>query len=406
MTYYTIQKMWHIYGKQYDLTTFANRHPGGAEIIEKTKGIEDCTPLFESYHAFSDIAAIKQSLDKYEIKADDDTVVVDPYANDFTTYHKLIEKIKEIFPDRAAIKAQPYWYVYSIFVGYLYVSLIYRLAFCQYSTFVKCILALFASSMEVSLLFNVLHDASHYAVTENPVINNIVSTATQGWTVWNHSLWTMHHIILHHSFTGSAKDPDTTLYDYTKMMNISKFNPQIQKYINHFIFTIAPGQHTLQSFLYTRRAYLEYPNNIYYTTYDASIILFKFMFLYSIGFLPALIYLTNINLLYYVNVFPNHDLVETHENNYDGPDWAKRQICNSGNFLNDEKWWGMIFGGINYQIEHHLFPNMSNQNYPVIAPIVKKFCQENDIPYVHEETLEGAYHSFTKRVLSKKEKEA
>jgi hypothetical protein len=46
---------------------------------------------------------------------------------------------------------------------------------------------------------------------------------------------------------------------------------------------------------------------------------------------------------------------------------------------------------------------MSNQNYPIIAPIVKKFCEENNIPYVHEATLVGAYHSFMKRVLSKKE---
>jgi len=395
--------MWHIYGKQYDLTTFANRHPGGAEIIEKTKGLEDCTALFESYHAFSDIAAIKQSLDKYEIKNEDDTVIVETYATDFTTYHKLVEKIKDIFPDHASIKAQPYWYVYSMFVGYLYVSFIYRLAFCQYSTFIKCIFAIFASGMEVSLLFNILHDASHYAITENPRINNAVSTVTQAWTVWNHSLWTLHHIILHHSFTGNAKDPDHSLYDYANMINVSKFSPKIQQYINTFIFAIVPGQHTLQSFLYARRGYLEYPNNIYYTSCDASIILLKFAFLYSMGFLPALIYLANINVLYYVNVFPNHDLIQTHANNYDGPDWAKRQICNSGNFLNRERWWGMVFGGINYQIEHHLFPNMSNQHYPTIAPIVKKFCEENDIPYVHEETLIGAYHSFMKRVLSKKE---
>ena len=290
-----------------------------------------------------------------------------------------------------------------MFVGYLYVSFIYRLAFCQYSTFIKCIFAIFASGMEVSLLFNILHDASHYAITENPRINNAISTVSQAWTVWNHSLWTLHHIILHHSFTGGAMDPDHSLYDYTNITNISKFSPKIQQYINTFIFAIAPGQHTLQSFFYARRGYLEYPNNIYYTSYDASIILLKFMFLCSIGFLPALLYLANINVLYYVNVFPNHDLIQTHANNYDGPDWAKRQICNSCNFLNREKWWTMVFGGINYQIEHHLFPNMSNQHYPIIAPIVKKFCEENDIPYVHEETLIGAYHSFMKRVLSKKE---
>ena len=290
-----------------------------------------------------------------------------------------------------------------MFVGYLYVSFIYKLAFCQYSTFVKCIFAIFASGMEVSLLFNVLHDASHYAITENPRINNAVSTVTQAWTVWNHSLWTLHHIILHHSFTGNAKDPDHSLYDYSNMINVSKFSPHIQQYINTFIFAIVPGQHTLQSFFYARRAYLEYPNNIYYTSYDASIILLKFVFLCSMGILPALIYLANINVLYYVNVFPNHDLIQTHANNYDGPDWAKQQICNSGNFLNRERWWTMIFGGINYQIEHHLFPNMSNQHYPMIAPIVKKFCEENDIPNVHEETLVGAYRSFMKRVLSKKE---
>ena len=254
-----------------------------------------------------------------------------------------------------------------------------------------------------SLLFNILHDASHYAITENPRINNAVSTVTQAWTVWNHSLWTLHHIILHHSFTGNAKDPDHSLYDYANMINVSKFSPKIQQYINTFIFAIVPGQHTLQSFFYARRGYLEYPNNIYYTSYDASIILLKFAFLYSMGILPALIYLANINVLYYVNVFPNHDLIQTYANNYDGPDWAKQQICNSGNFLNRERWWTMIFGGINHQIEHHLFPNMSNQHYPIIAPIVKKFCEENDIPYVHEETLVGAYRSFMKRVLSKKE---
>ena len=62
-----------------------------------------------------------------------------------------------------------------------------------------------------------------------------------------------------------------------------------------------------------------------------------------------------------------------------------------------------MFGGINYQIEHHLFPNMSNHHYPVIAHIVKKFCKENNIPYTHEPTLEGAYRSFMKRIAAKKE---
>ena len=57
-----------------------------------------------------------------------------------------------------------------------------------------------------------------------------------------------------------------------------------------------------------------------------------------------------------------------------------------------------MFGGINYQIEHHLFPNMSSVHYPTIAPVVREFCRENNIPYVHHATIWSAYKSFIKMV--------
>jgi cytochrome b involved in lipid metabolism len=50
--------MWSIYGNTYDLTSFIAHHPGGKEILENTRGIGDCTALFESYHAFSDFPQI------------------------------------------------------------------------------------------------------------------------------------------------------------------------------------------------------------------------------------------------------------------------------------------------------------------------------------------------------------
>ena len=60
--------MWNLYGKQYDLSSFLINHPGGSFVLERTKGLEDITPLFESYHAFSDIEKIRQTLNKYEIE--------------------------------------------------------------------------------------------------------------------------------------------------------------------------------------------------------------------------------------------------------------------------------------------------------------------------------------------------
>ena len=60
MYFYII--MWNIYGKIYDLSNLIEHHPGGSEILIKTKGLDDCSALFECYHAFSDIGSIRKSL--------------------------------------------------------------------------------------------------------------------------------------------------------------------------------------------------------------------------------------------------------------------------------------------------------------------------------------------------------
>lgn len=41
----------------------------------------------------------------------------------------------------------------------------------------------------------------------------------------------------------------------------------------------------------------------------------------------------------------------------------------------------LMCSGLQYQIEHHLFPNLSHVYYPKVAPLVKKFCSENGLPY-------------------------
>jgi fatty acid desaturase len=49
-----------------------------------------------------------------------------------------------------------------------------------------------------------------------------------------------------------------------------------------------------------------------------------------------------------------------------------------------------LLGGLNYQIEHHLFPNMPRANLRHAQPLVRAFCQEHDLPY-SEATMFGSY---------------
>ena len=55
-------------------------------------------------------------------------------------------------------------------------------------------------------------------------------------------------------------------------------------------------------------------------------------------------------------------------------------------------------GGLNYQIEHHLFPRMSHAHYPKIAPFVREFCKKKNIPYVHFPTIAANVLSCSKHL--------
>ncbi|HTR27617.1 MAG TPA: fatty acid desaturase, partial [Puia sp.] len=52
-----------------------------------------------------------------------------------------------------------------------------------------------------------------------------------------------------------------------------------------------------------------------------------------------------------------------------------------------------LVGGLNYQIEHHLFPRISHIHYPALSKIVKKECAAFNLPYHSLPTLRAAIHS-------------
>ena len=60
--------MWKIHGKYYDLTPYISKHPGGRIILEQSKGDNDLTAAFESYHAMSNMHKIKRIMKKFEVK--------------------------------------------------------------------------------------------------------------------------------------------------------------------------------------------------------------------------------------------------------------------------------------------------------------------------------------------------
>jgi len=61
--------------------------------------------------------------------------------------------------------------------------------------------------------------------------------------------------------------------------------------------------------------------------------------------------------------------------------WAEMQVRGSCNWRAGSFFWNFMTGGMNHQVEHHLFPVLDQDHYPRIAPIVEQTCQEFGIPY-------------------------
>jgi linoleoyl-CoA desaturase len=75
------------------------------------------------------------------------------------------------------------------------------------------------------------------------------------------------------------------------------------------------------------------------------------------------------------------------------------QVRHSGNFLHSWPIFTRFMGGINYQIEHHLFPSLSNEHLPRISPIVKQTCFEFGLPYVMVDSAGGVLEGLLETYL-------
>jgi len=73
--------------------------------------------------------------------------------------------------------------------------------------------------------------------------------------------------------------------------------------------------------------------------------------------------------------------------------WAIHQLMTTANYAKESRAFSWFVGGLNYQIEHHLFPNICHVHYRQISSIVEETAQEFHVPYYQFKTIFGAVKS-------------
>jgi linoleoyl-CoA desaturase len=86
-------------------------------------------------------------------------------------------------------------------------------------------------------------------------------------------------------------------------------------------------------------------------------------------------------------------------------EWAIHELQTTANFAPESKAISWFVGGLNFQVEHHLFPRISHVHYPAISKIVKDHCAKFNIPYHYYPTMTEAVASHVRvmKQLGKKE---
>ncbi len=262
---------------------------------------------------------------------------------------------------------------------------------------------------------SVMHDACHGAYSKNSKVNKFVGSVMHiiGGSDTN---WKIQHNVLHHSFTnidGHDEDIDTN--------GLMRFSPnQERKKFHRWQVFYAPFLYGLMTFFwfiakdflglvrYKEMDLLKSQKTTFrkeLTSLIISRIVYSAIFiglpLYFVampwyGTLACFFLMHFVCGLILALVFqPAHVITETEffvpdENLSVENNWAIHQMKTTANFANKSFFFSWFVGGLNFQVEHHLFPNICHVHYKKISKIVKETANEYGVPYHSEKTFFAA----------------
>jgi len=265
---------------------------------------------------------------------------------------------------------------------------------------------------------SIMHDANHGAYSTNKTLNYLFGHSLNllGGSVFN---WKLQHNVLHHTFTNIHK-MDEDIEDklvlrfspHTKVKSHHKFQ-WIYAFLFYCILTLywVLLKDFIQFARYTKNGVNKQTKQQNVVTIT-KMILMKLIYFFAMLVAPTLFLhipfykvICGFLLMHFVaglvltTVFQLAHTVEgtTHplpnESGIIENDWAIHQMNTTVNFSRKSKWISWYVGGLNFQVEHHLFPSISHVHYPAIAEITKQTAEEFGVPYLENKTLTGALKS-------------
>jgi fatty acid desaturase len=235
------------------------------------------------------------------------------------------------------------------------------------------------------------------------------------WLDWlTPETWAYEHNVLHHAYTAESRDPDLIERNTESLREMGL--PKAIRYLVMFMFSLMwrPMVYAPMAMdMWKKRDNKKQEDA---GKYDVDVILKAFFDrdYWRTGFIPCFLFLFVIfpllylpfglwaafsalcnaigaeiiyNIHAYIVVLPNHcgdDLFRYEEPNHNREERKIRQIVSSANYSTGSDLLDFSQMWLNYQIEHHIWPDLPMLRYREVQPRVKALCEKYDIPYVQE----------------------
>lgn len=406
-----------IRGDAYDITNF--EHPGGSHMLDLGVG-RDATILFEFSHVRIDKAEVSLKALPKLTGSQITNLGIDlgpkeewPTPSQSELYNTLRKRVKDevlkpigLIKNKDGVRGVPRWYYFPVIITWLICA----------TWFVTNPSILAGICLGLSLCWigtGVQHTANHGGLEKNTTLEYAIGLLDDIAVGGSSICWRYHHNVIHHAYCNDP-DRDTDTYSSMPLLRLDSSQPW-QPY-HRFQWIYAPFLFSLLWISIQIEDLKQLLGNAFYTvTFNGTssveivfAVLLKTIHFWWIVVLPYQVHGLWTMLFPWMACFGfggfflssmfqvSHNVDETKA--IQAPSnkgcWARQQISTS------TSWGGKIgcffCGGLNLQIEHHLFPCLPHHLYPQVQKIVKEECAKRQIFYAAYDTLVGNYIDHVK----------
>jgi linoleoyl-CoA desaturase len=283
------------------------------------------------------------------------------------------------------------------------------LVFVDQPWWLGLLLAVLLGLSAAGIGFNIQHDGGHQAYSNHPAVNKLMAMTLELIGGSSH-LWRWKHVVLHHTYVNiTGQDTDIDLGPLARLSPHQRRLPYHRwqhLYLWPLYGLLAIKWQLLDDFrklISGRISNQPFPGP---KAQELAIFIAGKAIFFTLAFgIPLWFHPIGVVLLYYgaaglvagtalsvvfqvahcveEAAFP---LPQAETGRVEHP-WAIHQAETTVDFARRSRVVGWLIGGLNFQIEHHLFPRLCHVNYPAISKLVEETCREFGIKYTEHRSF-------------------